>query len=214
MPNVFLDSCPYTEEGAKLQLTAEQEEKCRVVYRLDDKGGAVFSELWNPEKEYSDEYVIVPLRSSFKGVTKTKFKAGKEFANVEGSSGDPRPAGFKSWIEILRSNGITTCTCCATNAIYDPNTNKSIDDDVWYYDNGQPTKAPFKCNTRMVGGHVLIGSKNSASVFPGSPVHLLPICDCHNITQVTESGHFGAGYYMKLGRNTQAVELANYLEKV
>lgn len=214
MPNVFLDSCPYTEEGAKLQLTAEQEEKCRVVYRLDDKGGAVFSELWNPEKEYSDEYVIVPLRSSFKGVTADPFRAGTVFANMIGSSKDPRPAGFEYWIDILRNNGIDARSCCATNAIYDPNTNQRITADVWYYDNGQTTKAPFACNTRMDGGHVLIGSKNSASVAPGSTVRLLPICHRHNITQVSQFGHFGVGYYMKLGRDTQAAELINYLNKV
>ena len=195
-------------------MTAEQEEKCRVVYRLDDKGGAVFSELWNPEKEYSDEYVIVPLRSTFKGVTETTFSAGTVFANMIGSSKDPRPAGFKYWIDILRNNGIDACSCCATNAIYDPGTERIITAAVWYKDYGRTINATFACEGSIDGGHVLIGSKNSASVAPGSTVRLLPICHRHTITQLSQSKRFGVGYYMKLGRDTQAAELINYLNKV
>ncbi len=61
MPNIFLSTLPSTEEGAKLELTEEIEQNCKVVYKLTDDGGAEFFDLWNPETDYSDEYVIVPV---------------------------------------------------------------------------------------------------------------------------------------------------------
>lgn len=85
----FLDNYPVSDNCAELELTEEQEKYCRVVYKLDDKGDAYFSELWNPDSAYSDEYVIVPV--TLIGITPTTldpnifFVPIKSFANVIGS---------------------------------------------------------------------------------------------------------------------------------
>lgn len=39
----FLDNYPVPKESADIVLTEEQEKYCRIAYKLDDKGGAVFA---------------------------------------------------------------------------------------------------------------------------------------------------------------------------
>lgn len=42
---ILLNSYPHSVEGAKLELTQEQEQLCKIVYKFDGEGGAVFEDL-------------------------------------------------------------------------------------------------------------------------------------------------------------------------
>lgn len=202
---------PHTLEGAKLQLTDEQENFCKVVYKKkDDHDRACFFGLWNPEKEYSDEYLIVPFRSVYNNLTK-EYPIGTTFANVEGSTDDkkhmPSISGSNTWIGLLgeayKKEGadysVTAC-CAEENTIY-----KSEDN----------TKITFSderkgCKGDIVGGHVLLEVTRSASESRGGTVYLLPICKAHNTDR--RCGGPGTGYYMKLQYPMKAVILTRYLE--
>jgi len=198
---ILLNNAPPTEEGAKLNLTAEIEEKCKVVYKLDDEGGAAFAELWDPQKDYSDEYAILPVRSTFKKVTARIYPIGTKFANVEGSARDTRPSDIINWIDFFDDTGINIASCCAENGKY------------YQYDN---TEESFGvCNTPFCGGHIMPPETDegdlpteSGRVEKGSDVYLLPICNKHNIHNNKKGP--GAGFYMKLSRATQAVVLKGY----
>jgi hypothetical protein len=82
MAGLFLNNISPTEEGAELVLSKEQEEYCRVVYKLDEEKNGIFYGLWNPDEDYSDEYVILPLRSVFKETR--PLSKGTHFANIIG----------------------------------------------------------------------------------------------------------------------------------
>ncbi|KOY83200.1 hypothetical protein I6G82_05440 [Lysinibacillus macroides] len=192
---------PATVEGAKLQLTQEQETRYRVVYRkTKDEQGAYFADLWNPESDYTDEFIIVPLRSVYDGITES-LAIGTNFANVEGSTHDPKH-GETSWIQlIIKSIGKGPAgSCCAEpNTIYVGGSQ----------DEGDERTAEFTCSTSLVGGHVILYATNSSKVEAGKNVHLLPICGKHNTFYYEGTGK---GYYMKLGRQISAVKLKEYFQ--
>ena len=197
---------PATVEGTKLQLTKEQEERCRVVYRkTKDEKGAYFEDLWNPDMSYADEFIIVPLKSIYGGVTDI-LPVGKNFANVAGSTNDPKPPGYKYWIDFLRYNqdlkGLDVKSCCAElDIIYKGNSQDEIVKDT----------EGFRCGGNTVGGHVILDATNSSTVVSDGTgtVHLLPICNHHNIFNYGNE-RSGKGYYMKLNREMRAVILNNY----
>ncbi|MCL2266066.1 MAG: hypothetical protein FWC22_08500 [Treponema sp.] len=228
----FLLNAPFTEEGAKLELTAEMEENCKSVYKLDDEGGAAFAGFWNPEAEYTDEFVILPVRSSFDIVD--ELAIGTCFANVIGSKCDPKilipgTEWEYSWIKLYEVK--TECkladwkACCTDGKIYAPN-DSEITTTVSF-----PTEkegeyeevTPFCCGCSshsyielyhfgIVGGHI-IKSKIAGRVTPGVDfVYILPICQRHNICNLPDTYNWGAGYYMKLKKNTPAVKLKGYLQ--
>jgi hypothetical protein len=190
------------------------EANCKVVYKLDDKGGAVFAELWNPEAEYTDEYVVMPLKSSYD--SNEDFEEDMNFANVEGSTNDPKPfSSSETWISFyklktgLKSSDSVKC-CAINNEIYNPGNDAKINGEVricnYKYDY-------FSCGGSICGGHVLVGTKISAEVPIGDFVYLLPICNNHNICSLRSDGKkWGAGYYMKLKEDTTALKLKNYLQ--
>ena len=98
---IILKNAPKTEEGRKLQLTKEQEAIYKLVYRINkEKEGLEFYDLWEPEKKYDNEFVVVPLTSTYAGY---KFMpAGTEVRNVKGSSYDPKRNG-SSWIQLINA---------------------------------------------------------------------------------------------------------------
>jgi hypothetical protein len=211
---IFLNNAPFTEEGAKLQLTAEMEETCKVVYKLDDKGGAVFAELWNPEAEYTDEYVVMPIKSTFKEVG-DEYPAGTTFANVEGSSQDPNHEC--PWIRLINQQigGEHDClSCCAEDGIiynYDDE-EIAIDACNGWFDENHGQYGKFKC---LVGGHTMppvdgVLPKETGELPAGSDVYLFPICNRHNTHGIGYGT--GAGYYMKLRHNMKAIILEGYLQ--
>ena len=160
---IFLNSASHTEEGERFELTAEMEEKCKLVYKLDDKGGAAFAGFWNPEAEYSDEYAILPVRSSYGG--KVDLIADTIFVNVLGSTPDTDkgiPGGEESWIALYttetKREGVS---CCAyENCIYDPSDDTQIKNDVLIYNRS----GKFACGGNLCGGHVLVNEKDSMEV--------------------------------------------------
>ena len=109
-----------TEEGKKLELTYEQEHLCKIVYKktVDDEGYA-FYDFWNPEQDITDsgEYMIVPLRSSYKGTF--DYTKNTRFANVIGSK-DDHSTDHKSWIQVLTSvlGPAATATCVMEDGYY------------------------------------------------------------------------------------------------
>lgn len=183
----FLTHMEHTEEGAKLTLTEEQEKNCRVVYRRseEDPEHFVFAGLWNPEAEYPDDHVIVPLRSTYKGVG-DEYDEGTAFANIIDSRDDPCTEG--SWIKVIRDHlpdGYDVEPCCAEkDTFYDINT-----------DTVMPGRQCTPGENNIVGGHVIMETKTPSRVREESEVCLLPICRAHN----TGPGH-GGSYYMRLRR--------------
>jgi hypothetical protein len=167
----------------ELKLTAEQEELCKVVYRKSDKPGepATFAGLWHPQAEYTDQHIIMPLRSEIADVV--TLWAGCQFVNVVGSTHDPKPYPVRTWIELLTGYGSATDRCCVGNGV-------------------------IQCSGRdaaMVGGHVLLWYNPNPPNPPDPPntVYLLPICNYHNARP--------GGEIMLLHQNTIAVKLKNYM---
>lgn len=193
MSNLFLNTLPYTEEGARLSLTEEQKHDCRVVYQRQENGDFTFAGYWNSERDYSDNYVIVPLRSVYDGVTPQPLPINTCFANVIDSAGDSCPS--KSWIQLLcdhlNTSGNDVCsTCCTDGNIYEA---KSVRIDV--------------CSGDMIGGHVILGQQ-TMPVAEGGNVLLLPICNYHNVCTPRSQ----RTYYMMLGRSMHAVKLKSFLK--
>lgn len=105
------------------------------------------------------------------------------FANVIGSTNDPKPYGYSSWI------GLWADKC---NGGYYPSICTSYN-----YSNG---KTPFACGSDFVGGHVIPG-KTASKVATGGTVYIFPICKAHNNND---------NIYMSMRYNPTGVVLKNY----
>lgn len=106
------------------------------------------------------------------------------FANIIGSTSDPKPQGYSSWIRLWAdacNNGYGTTHCSSFN-----------------YANGH---TPFTCNTTdFVGGHVIPG-QSAKSVAKGGTAYIFPICKSHNNND---------NIYMSSRYNPVGVVLHNY----
>lgn len=205
MANRFINHLPHTEFGATLNLDEEQEKMCKIVYKLSEKypDRYVFYGLWNPEKDYSDEYVILPIRST--AAKKISKPAGYEFANIIDSKYDPKIKG-QSWLALLSSNGIA-CNCCMTDGrFYNPK-----DGTVF---TTKKDGGALACNTWMVGGHVYPGRQNvKFDAFQRETVELIPICSHHNSYSLGDGNGNGEGFFMKLKQNMDILQLENYMNR-
>ncbi|RHQ95679.1 hypothetical protein DWX80_11140 [Ruminococcus sp. AF21-3] len=177
-----------------------------------ENGDARFDGLWNPDVKYSNEYVILPLQST--GGSVETLSTGKIFANVIDSTQDENPLGMywiNYWKKITNNSG--PASCCTDGNFY--NENGEQYKDFFYCRDGESEDklTAAGCYGRICGGHVILG-KMSATVLPGSPVYLLPICHKHNIGHSTSNGKWGTGFYMKLKNNTNVVKLIGYLQNV
>ncbi|MES2727903.1 MAG: hypothetical protein V4643_12415 [Bacteroidota bacterium] len=106
------------------------------------------------------------------------------FANVIGSTYDPRPSGYNSWIQLW---------CITCNDGYYPTDCSSLN-----YSDGT---TPFDCNTTdFVGGHVIPGTSTYTPA-DGSTVYIFPICKRHNGND---------NIYMSMRYNPTGVVLNNY----
>jgi hypothetical protein len=103
MPGIMMN-LPPSLEGAKLRLTAEIEQNCKVVYRRIGENH-MFAGLWNPNvAEYPDDCLIVPVTSTYAGLS-DEFNAATIFANIIGSDQDEKAkfnGSTENWIELLR----------------------------------------------------------------------------------------------------------------
>ncbi len=106
------------------------------------------------------------------------------FANIIGSTYDPKPVGYASWIGLWAdkcNGGNNTDHCSSFN-----------------YSDG---KTPFGCNTTdFVGGHVIPGMV-AGSVAKGGTAYIFPICKAHNNNN---------SIYMSMRYNPTGIVLHNY----
>lgn len=201
-----LDKYPFTEAGKKLNLPEDIFNQCKLVYRLNkDLGLWIFEEFFSPDEEYDDERVILPFQSVHGGVKSCR--KGMVFSNVLGSSNDPKDNDL-SWIALMRyvykvekldHMLYKLQTCCTDGQYYDPTCLRK--------------KVPIPlnnggCNSIVVGGHVLLGKREADVVLQGGSLHLLPICNRHNVKNL--NGYTGGGFFMVLGTSIHAVELHQY----
>lgn len=213
----FLDNYSIHEDSKNIILTEEQERYCRVVYRLLESGDATFDSLWNPDLKYSNEFVILPLRST--GANPESLSANTEFANVVGSTHDNCPDGSNRWLSywISKTNHRGFVSICYTDGcFYDPYGHPY--QTIIYPrrgDNGFRTDVTENAScdlTTIVGAHVLLGKAPEPSA-EGAPIYVLPICDKHNVAH-TLSHRWGTGFYMKLRNPTTALKLVGYLKDI
>jgi hypothetical protein len=180
---------PHTEFGAKLKLTQEQEDICKVLYYPNDDGILTFAGLYDDaiaDSDYPKEMVAVPLKSSFGGTH--NFLAGAAVWNAIGSNGDVwhgniAPAtNSPVWISIWQqeTNGNPNiCYVAGSRWAVDGRTN---------------------CNGPFMGGHMII-TANTPNPGTNGSVYIIPICrDAHN------HGHF----QMAVSQNVTGLVLNNY----
>ena len=190
----------YSKEGKKLKLSDEETHIKKIVYKKlysnkNDKSYE-FKELWDPDKKYDGDHIIVPLQSVYGG--KEKYGPGMEFANIEGSSHDPLhdtdldpKDKVKSWVEFLTKHGIDCSRCVTDHHFYNQESGESM--------------RTCPCTTPIFGGHVMKGRQNDSPMW-GSSVYLIPICQTHN-----SSMKHGTGYFMKTENEGYMMILDRYL---
>jgi len=92
------------------------------------------------------------------------WKANTTFANVIGSTDDPKVPGYTSWIELWAykcNKGNDTDTCSSLN-----------------YFSQEPNR---KCAGTIIGGHVIPGT-TAKKMNKGDTVYIYPICHDHNMS--------------------------------
>jgi hypothetical protein len=138
-----------------------------------------------PDEQYPSLDDIIKVQTevqSIYGGTIT-WALNKSFANVIGSTHDPKPSGYSSWIQLWAdkcNNGYYPTLCSSYN----------------YSDGG----TPFVCGTDFVGGHVVTGTL-AYKPANGSTVYIFPICKAHNNNNAI---------YMSMRYNPTGVVLNNY----
>lgn len=206
-------SLPNTEEEMALNLASDRSEEIWVVYKPSERNRDFYEyhRLWDYETEYPDDYVAVPIGSVYGG--KQFFSAGTKFANVEGSTDDPKPDNLRSWRKVMQQYNLSDYkTCCAElNTIY-RSSDKSTDErfrctngGVEYYDRNHIENSIW-----IHGAHVLMNAESSSTVIKGGSVYLLPLCKEHN-TYDKITGTYGTGYFMKLKRRQEVMILNNFI---
>ncbi|KAH8645690.1 hypothetical protein BX600DRAFT_477854 [Xylariales sp. PMI_506] len=149
-----------------------------VVYR-DGK----FLEVHNPTREYELHDVVAPVESTYGGDAHWNY--GTNFANVLGSTGDPFPPGYNSWIKFWKTS----------TGDLNPNTCTSLS-----FGSGQP----FQCSNppTPLGGHVILGQQVNQVIYGSDQVAaIFPICSAHNNNN---------NVFMAALQYTQGVWLNNY----
>lgn len=135
------------------EMTKEEYEKLSVVYYKGE-----FLESFDPNKEYDKDHSVENIFSTFGGLF--KFKDKQPFANVIGSSKDPK-IDHLPWIRLWEHYFGTVEICSS-----------------YHFPKG------FNCNTdlkKIYGGHVILGEK-AKPVTHGlnGVVYIIPICENHN----------------------------------
>lgn len=121
----------------------------RVVHRNGE-----FLEMYDPNNEYETGDQIQPVDSVFGG--QVTMKKGENFANVIGSTKDPKIPGL-SWIQLWINQFAMTPTDCTSREY-----------------------KGFDCHGRLVGGHVIKGKTASVVAKGSNSVYIFPICSKHN----------------------------------
>lgn len=121
-----------------------------VVYRRGR-----FLELFDQSREYEDGDEVHPFESVYGGTA--TFPVGAPFANVIGSTHDPKIKPYTSWVALWEAKvGVMPTKC------------ESFD-----YDG-------FKCGNDVLGGHVVKGVLAERVPAGSDDVFIFPICSKHN----------------------------------
>ena len=161
----YLKDLPFTEEGKKLNLSDEDRERFRLVYKKEGEDW-ILHDIFGEGDEYGDDCIVVPLESVYNGYL--DFDPGWKFANVVGSVSDPKPNGHKNWIGFWsdmykkekKAEPVIKC----------------------YTDSNMYGICPPKrciCNTSIIGGHIILGEEPKKCNVE-STVYIVPICKAHN----------------------------------
>lgn len=130
-------------------LPADLHQQLLVVYRNGE-----FLGLHEPGQTYGPGDVAVTVESVFGGEVTLNY--AEQFANVIGSTNDPKIAGL-SWIQLWANQfGVYPVVCTS------------------YQSNG------FPCGNALVGGHVIAGNKAKYVAAGSNAVWIFPICVQHN----------------------------------
>lgn len=121
-----------------------------VVYR-----SGAFLELYEPGRLYGPQDRIVHINSVYKGTVKLGMH--RKFANVIGSTRDPKVKS-KTWISLWTLYSLQPAPTRCTS---------------FQYNN-------FPCNTKLVGGHIIMGKTAKIISAGSSKVRIIPICIRHN----------------------------------
>lgn len=119
-----------------------------VVYRNGE-----FLEVYDHNRDYETVDEVKPIDSVWGGTV--TMSSGENFANVIGSSPDPKIGGL-TWIKLW-SNQFGTPTVC-TSLNY----------------------KGFPCGSTLVGGHVITGQTAKVVAKGSNSVYIYPICKTHN----------------------------------
>lgn len=144
-----------------------------------------FAGLYDPQIDYGLDYTVRSVKSVWGGVV--YFSASQYFANVIGSTWDPKING-SSWLKLWEASFGPAAICTS-----------------YKYAGNYPHGAfPCSCNNRecLVGGHIVQGQR-SEEVVPGSDdVYIMPICKAHNNND---------SIYMQAIETQSAVWLKDYM---
>ncbi len=126
----------------------EEYEKYSAVYHRGK-----FMEFYDPEKAYGIDDTVQTIDSVWYG--EIYLAATDNFANVDGSTRDPKVGGC-SWIALWRSQFGVPDTCTSYNY------------------------GGFTCGAGLVGGHVIPGKRAAFVPMGSNYVFIMPICYAHN----------------------------------
>lgn len=113
-------------------------------------------EPYDPTRVYGDVDVLFTPFSVYDG--NEQWSANSNFANVIGSTHDPKPPGTTSWIQLWRASLGRTGPNCTSR--------------------GFP--AGITCSGTTVGGHIISGQRAQQVAQGSNNVRLFPICRGHN----------------------------------
>jgi hypothetical protein len=131
------------------ELSAEEHQQFLTVYR-DGK----FHSFYEPGQQLGPRDMLVTVDSVWGGEVTLQY--GEAFANVIGSTNDPKIGG-SSWIKLWETQFNTTAVICTSNQF-----------------NG------FACGSTFVGGHVIAGTQAKTVAMGSNSVWIFPICVAHN----------------------------------
>lgn len=150
------------------EVSAEAYQQLLTIYR-----DGVFQGPYEPGCELGPRDAVQTIDSVWGGTV--KFSVGEAFANVIGSTSDPKIAG-KSWINLWADQfGVYPNICTS------------------YQFNG------FKCGSSFVGGHIVTGTTARQMPKGSNSVYIMQICHPHNKNDnvYMEALEYQAGIWLK-----------------
>ena len=113
-----------------------------------------FLETYDPARQYEPPDFKTTVDSVFGGTV--TWALGADFANVIGSTDDPKPPGYTSWIQLWRAYFGTPASCTSLNF------------------------QGFPCTNTIFGGHIIAGQTATRVSAGSNDVYIFPICKRHN----------------------------------